>query len=273
MNFALRLFTVVGFALAVAPVSGALIYRDALPSDGAGNGNTTINGAIPVLGTNYQGGSGATSGALQTDHLWYYRTPTSTTNNGTPPNNGSFWETDGSSAANSETAPPLITTITVPAPGTYNLYAMFITSGQNYGDIMVGVNNSDPSTHKYFNYQNMIGGAPFDTPGVSTLTTATATEFDNANSSPNPVQTRWAGGSFTMYLAELGQFNLASTTVDFYITGPNVASPSTLVTQRTVYEGVAYELVPEPSGLILAAFGVTSAVVAIGRRRSARKSS
>src|SRR5262245_43993456 len=85
MNFILRLLSVVGFALAVAPASGALVYRDALPSDGTGNGNTTINGAIPILGTNYQGGSGATSAALQMDNLWYYRTPTTTTNNGTPP--------------------------------------------------------------------------------------------------------------------------------------------------------------------------------------------
>jgi hypothetical protein len=237
----------VALALTSVTASAAITYIDAMPNLGAG-GNTTVNGAF-VDPENITTGSGS-SGAMQVDGKWHYRTPTSGTNNGTPPNNDAYWETDGSSVANSEDAPPLITTINVPAPGIYNLYAMYIMSTTNttgYGDIMVGVNNPDPSTHKYFNHQNAAAAAPFDLPGVSTLTTATGTEFDAATSSPSPVQTRWAGSVFQMYLANLGQFNLTNTTVSFYITGPNVPPASGTTSQRTIYEGVAYELAPAPA--------------------------
>jgi hypothetical protein len=252
MNFMTKILGTLAFfasALVGASAWGAITYIDAVPNFGLGVGNTTVNGVV-VDGSNITA-SDASPGSVQTDGMWHYRTPSSTTNATFPPNNGSYWETDGSSVANSENAPPLITTINVPAPGTYNLYVMYIMSTNNltgYGDIMVGVNNPDPSTHKYFNHQNTAYASPFDAPGVSTLTTATGTEFDSVNSSPTPVRTRWAtSGAFHMYLANLGQFNLTSTTVDFYITGPNVPPVTGTASQRTIYEGVAFELAP-PTG-------------------------
>jgi hypothetical protein len=276
---------VLGLVSTTASVSGAIIYVDAVPNEGTGGGNTTVNGAAVTFNdldamTNPSGNTtkaAGSPGVAQTDGKWHYRTPSSTTNATFPPNNGSYWETDGSTVASSENAPPLITTISVPAPGTYNLYVMYIMSTGNltgYGDIMVGVNNSDSSTHKYFNHQNASSAAPFDTPGVSTLTTATATEFDNVNSSPSPVRTRWASsGSFHMYLANLGQFDLTDTTVSFsfYITCPNVPPATGTASQRTIYEGVAYELVPEPSALLLTSCGLILSVAVLGRRRTARR--
>jgi hypothetical protein len=77
--------------------------------------------------------------------------------------------------------------------------------------------------------------------------------FDVATSSPSTVLTRWTGGAtWHMVLGYLGEFDLTDTTVDFYITGPEIGdNPLTagnpanpFFFQRTFYEGVAFELAP-----------------------------
>jgi hypothetical protein len=246
MNSLVRMACVAGLFAFCTSSQGAITYIDAVPDFGLGAGNTTLDGVI-FDGTNLVSGTGASNGTIQGDDKWYYRTPTTTTNAGFPPNNGTFFETDGTSTE--ENAAPLITTITVPAPGTYNLHAMFIanTSSNVYGDIEVEVNNSGTTKFFYHNSATIPTQTPYDQPGTWVDTSTSGTVFA-ADSAPFPVATQWTAAVYHMYLGSLGQFDLTDTTVTFKVWGPNAKKQSDgLATfTRTLYEGVGYELIPPP---------------------------
>jgi hypothetical protein len=246
MHTLFKLFCCVAIPLVALQASGAITYIDAVPDLGAG-GNTTLNGAL-FDGSNLVQGTGASTTTIQSDNLWYYRTPTATTNNGFPPNGGTFFETDGT--ASQESPQPLVTTISVPAAGTYDLYVMFIARpvSLTYGDIEAEVNNSGTTKFFFHLAGTTPTAAPHDQPGEWIDTFANNTQFA-PESNPFPVATQWNQQGYYMYLGRMGTFNLTDTTVSFKINGPDaIKSGDGLPTfTRTLYEGVAYELVPPPA--------------------------
>jgi hypothetical protein len=101
--------------------------------------NTTINGAAPVSGSNY-----ATAGG--NDNLWWYRART-------PMNGGFVWESD---AGCEEETDPLITTFTIPTPGTYDLYGLFFNNVAGAGIFDCAFSLDGGSTYTNYNKDNAV---------------------------------------------------------------------------------------------------------------------
>ena len=96
-------------ALLVQPFAAAYTYVDATPK------NTTLDGAALVAGTNYVVGIGT-----GTDGLWSYRSDITSFEGGT------YFESDaGSGAGDREATRNLVTELTLPSPGSYELVALF----------------------------------------------------------------------------------------------------------------------------------------------------
>jgi hypothetical protein len=239
------------FLVAAASIAEAapITYVDATANTTGVDGNTTINGNLV---------SGSNTGTSATDGFWNNRALAGANGTG-------LWETDNSGAAGESTA-SLITTIALPGPGTYNLYAMFYSQGGNNPagapnwDLAAGV-STDVSIPILANYVE--GDAN------SILTTTGGTEFTAT------VVTRHNGAD--MWMANLGQFTFDATqaaAVKFYINGPdrgtvNPNTPSQVnFGERTWYDGVGYEIVPEPTSISLLILGSAAAALMVRRRRA-----
>lgn len=183
--------------------------------------NTTFNGAALTLGppANYVDGV-----AGNEDDLWSYRTAAGFENGET------YFETDsgkpptGSVKNDNETTPDLITTITLPAAGTYQVVALFAT---NSGRDIAAKIGSSPDPSDTFTISNAI----------------------NANQSvPSPAivfnESYSNGRGTNAGAAYLGTVTTTSAneSVAIYING--LATTASLTDdERPQYDGVAWQLV------------------------------
>lgn len=195
-----------------APLAGALPYTyiDATPA------NTTLNGTALVAGSNYVNNGTSGSG---TDGKWTYRTDTAFA----AYQGGSAFESDNASAAgDAENTAPLITTIALPAIGTYEIVAVFATNSNR--DIAARI-GADPGPVDLF----------------------TASNAYNADQNLAPLQIEF-DGSFSnargsgVGAAYLGQFTAtaANQTVRIHVNG--LAGTPATEDERTQYEGIGYRL-------------------------------
>ena len=231
--------TLLSAALLWPTAQAAYVYVDATTS------NTTLDGATLVDGTNFTDESGTGTGSTG-DGLWTLRNGASfSTFEG-----GGAFESDGGSTTGSnpgdrESTGNLITSITLPTAGTYDIVAIFTRT-----------NNRDIAAR--------IGSAP-TTSNVFTTSNA----FD-ANQSIDPLEivfdssygnTRGTNSG----AAYLGQFTTTSDneTVEIYINGLESTTGST-VDERTQYDGVGFQLIPEPGSALL---GLLGSVLLLRRRR------
>jgi hypothetical protein len=221
---------------------GAIVYVDATPNTAIGVGNTSVNGAFAVLGAappaggaNVQTGSSTGSG---TDGFWHYRTDAASAG-------GLYWETDTTTSAG-ETTAPLITTISL-GPGTYDLFGLFRPQASTH-DIAFSLDGSSYTNFTTSNSLNAAGdGSDFSNP----------LDLNNIDHSIGNI-----------HIASLGQVTLLSaTTVSIFIQGPDLNVGGNNSGQRTRYEGVGYQLVPEPSSIILVTIGVLGTSLLVRRRQ------
>lgn len=191
----------------------------------SGSYNTTLNGTL----VNFSGGGNATTSSGQgslTDGLWHWRLRSTV-------NGGALWEGDGTTGI----ATPLLQTLSL-APGTYNLYGLFWNNGNNVrgstGNWDASFRVGDTGGYTFFDVDNTIP------------TTPTGTEFANS------VITRDGVNAQVLDIAPLGQFTISSGSMNIYILAPSSAST---FDQRTWFDGLGYEAVPEPTSGILLGLG------------------
>ena len=231
--------TLLSAALLWPTAQAAYTYVDATTS------NTTLDGAALVDGSNFTDESGTGTGSTG-DGLWTLRNGASfSTFEG-----GDAFESDGGSTTtgpgDKEATGNLITTITLATAGTYDIVAIFTRS-----------NNRDIAAK--------IGAAPT---ASDIFTTANA--FD-ANQSVDPLAIEFDGSygntrgtnSGAAYLMQVITTS-DNETVQIYINGLESTSGST-VDERTQYDGVGYQLVPEPGSALL---GLLGAGLLLRRRRN-----
>jgi hypothetical protein len=226
----------------VAPAAwSAIVYVDATPNTNGADGNTTVNGAPVELGGSAVGSVNVTTSGTGsgTNNLWRYRAFPGVAAG------DNLWESD-ENGDNIETTAPLITTIDL-GPGTYNLFGMFRVQGTTY-DVAFSL---DGITYGEFDGAN------------TTAAAADGSDFLNPDDLGNIEDT--IGDTF---IASIGQVTLpAGGSVAIYVQGPDrdLGTDPVNSGQRTRYEGVGYELVPEPTSLLLLSLGVS--VAGIVRRR------
>lgn len=240
MRATLNILGFMAVALLATSASGAITYVDAVANTTGADGNTTINGAL-VTGSN--------TGTTSSDDLWRIRAVTEAAG-------GALWESDTTTPA--EGTSPLITSISL-GPGAYNLYGVF---------------RDQPGTESYWDAAFSLDGVNFTAFDYRHLKVKKALADGSEFTNPGIMGDIAAVGG-AIYFADIGQVTLASPTlVSIYIQGPEqdltgASPPQTGNTgQRTWYEGVGFELVPEPSGLTLTVCGLIG-LVAARRRHSA----
>jgi hypothetical protein len=242
----------------------AIVYVDAVSSTGVGIGNTTINGSF--VDTTASGNATNSTGGSATDNKWNVRPQqTNVSYNGTGTTYA--WEAD-TGATSVENTPDLITTITLPGPGTYNLYGLFWSSNLSggYYDAAFRVGSVGPFSN--FDKLNSPEAAADGSNFAGTVLTRTNT----------PTTPAWS-----LYIADLGQFTFgdALPTVDIYVNGPDrdlsgynplpssYSATNFNVQQRTLYDGVGYQVVPEPAScLLLCLAAIGGVAVRLKSRRS-----
>lgn len=208
----------------------AYTYVDATTS------NTTLNGVALVAPTNFLDGTSSS-----TDNLWSRRTGGSFD----AFEGGDVWESDaGSSTGDRESTDPLITIIALPTAGTYDIVVLF-----NRGS------NRDVAAR--------IGSAPT----VSNIFT-TGNAF-NADQSADPLAIEFDGSyangrGSNMGAGYLGQVTTTSDneTIQVYING--LIATAATDDERTQYDGVGFQQVPEPGSALL---GLLGAGLLLRRRR------
>jgi hypothetical protein len=216
-------------ALCLPMAQGAYTYVDATTS------NTTLDGAALVHGTNVvaDGSAGSSS-----DNLWTFRTAVG----GFQDSN--YFESDNANVSGDrEDTGNLVTTITLPAIGTYDVVAVFTRS--NLRDIAARI-GSAPTASDVFTTGNALN--------ANQLADPLEIEFDNSY-----LNARGTNGG----AAYLGQFTTTgiNQTVSIYINGFN--SLAGTQDERTQYEGIGFQLIPEPSSALLGGLGI----LALLRRR------
>jgi hypothetical protein len=240
MNLFIRFASCLAAALITSTTWGAITFVDATPNydpadpnyDVNNIGNTTIDGALAVT-TGTINLDRSTGTGLSTDGLWKYRIDVGV-------NGGAVWQTDNSSTAG-ETTAPLVTTIALPGAGSYKLYAMFFSQGDE-----TGADNTrwdvEGKVGAAGTYATFVDVAPFT--GVAG-TTADGSEFSSTT------MTRLSTDATTrMWLGNLGTFTFNATeaaAVQIYVNGPErlTVNPNNAAQQnfgeRTWYEGVGFQ--------------------------------
>ena len=205
-------------ALAAGSSFGSIVYVDA----DTANSTLETSGALS-LGVNYTASTGA---GLGTDDLWHERTLASV-------NGGSAWTAQ---AGGAETPERLVTQITLPEAGTYNIfgYQWINSAGTGGWDCGFQLGSGSNVAYDKNNTTDIAGTSGHFTTAVL------------------------VGSGDHLMEASLGTWNTATDglTVTVYADGGFVTAGSD---NRTWYDGVGYEAIPEPAtlGLIaLSAFGV-----------------
>lgn len=225
-------------AATFAPTAwGAIVYVDAVPNTTGADGNTTIDGALVNFGTNATN-LNTTGSGVGNDDLWNYRP-------GGEAAGGSYWETDTASSAGESTL-PLVTTVDL-GPGTYNLFGLFRPQASTH-DVSFSINGVDYTDFTMSNSLAAAGdGSDFANPGD-------VGDID--------------AGIGDLYIASLGQVTLpAAATVSIYAQGPDLNLGGDNSGQRTRYEGIGYEVVPEPASFVLVAIGIVGVATLRRKRR------
>jgi hypothetical protein len=190
--------------LCISGVYGKITYIDANVT------NTTLNGNALVEGINYIQHS-TTDPA---NGLWGLRLRPNC-------NGGSVWETDTS--ASGEITEPLVTTITIPNPGTYKIYGLFCISNQGTSRWDCSFSLGSDGPYKLFDKTN--------------AALAKTSDFEGT------VLVADTGGTSYFFLAEIAVITTttADEPVSVYIQGEDVYSGD----DRTWYEGLGYQVVTE----------------------------
>jgi hypothetical protein len=196
----------------LAPVAeaGPYAYIDATPA------NTTLNGAALVAGTNYVNNGSAGSGS---DGKWAYRTDSGFA----AYQGGTAFESDNASVSgDAETTAPLVTSITLPAIGTYEIVAVFATNSKRDIAARIGV---APTASDVFTAANAL----------------------NANQALVPLQIEFDASFSNARLDNVGAAPLGQVTttvpnqiIQLYVNG--FSSTTATDEERTQYEGIGYRL-------------------------------
>lgn len=274
--------------------SGAITFVDAVPKiEDEDSGNTFIYNRETSTAefVNFTTDpTNATSTNSATDNKWWYRPDSGTQGaGGNIWAGGAGWETDTNASHNSglsEDTNPLKVSIQLPA-GTYRLYGFYFDAADvdddgvdpvaNPGNFFydcsfsVDTTGSGPGTFAVFNQFNSDPADP------SEFVSATGIVFKTAIGHTNPNVAPW-----TLMKASLGEVTLAApTTVDIYVQGVYVdySQSATKPTgwtetalnsnQRTEFEGIGYELVPEPKSMVMFIMGASALLYRWRRRNSA----
>lgn len=216
------------FCLSAAPLQAAVNYVDATV-------NNTVGAASGLVDWN-SGSSGTGDGVTANDGLWKFRGSFG---------NGGIWEATASSAT-AEDAVEIVTSATV-ANGLYNVY-VFYYAVNDTGDFPIRAGlASSPNSNDAFDRAGNKGTAGGD--ALAELM------FDTAP--PSGTESR------TLLYGLVGQANVTGGSLDVYIDDwPASATGSS--NDRTWYQGIGYELVPEPSTSLLGALGALTLLL---RRR------
>lgn len=223
----------VGLTICAAYASAEIAYVDA--THGA-SGNTTLVG-----GAQWDPLTGGDQGTAD-DGVWAER---AFGNSATIYQNAATGSTDN--------AHRLQTNVSGLGAGVYNVYAYFWSDTSNGWRIQASLTD------------NPGGDLPLYTPTttgvVQYYTGADATVF-SSTLAPNPFTSdvMIGEGNRRLYQASLGQVNGTSLTV--FIDDSSMQADQN---ERTWFDGVGYELVPEPASLALAAFAI--GLLTVFRRR------
>lgn len=235
------LATLTGLLFASGSAFGAIIYVDA--QEGSG-GNTFATGGT-LDSTAWIDTTSNTSGTNNDD--WMKRF------GGSP---GWSQHNGGDVIQGLVSSVPNLGEITTQVPGldagTYDVWAFFweqtVSGSQNW---LIDAGLTSGSLSAYSSAAGPVAGTDSTTPvGAGSLT------FSNAPS------TTGAGGNQTMYGVNLGQATISEgDSLNVYVdklTGTGSGN-------RTIYDGIGYELIPEPSSSLL--LGLSGLARAIRRRR------
>jgi hypothetical protein len=233
-------------ALAAATANAAQItYVDA---DFNSGGNTTATDGSTLLGLTVDGGSAGTGA----DGLWRLRTNLSG-------NGSSLYEANGDFTAggNTENVPRALTTVTGLTPGgLYDIYGYF---AGNHPDMRIGMSLTDDAGQLavYTQADAAVLGS-----GVTQVLDADLAGFTNTVTNDNG----FAANGF--YQVALGQMVASGAgTIGVYADDDSTVDRSADGgSLRTVYEGVGYSLVPEPTSFGLAL--ITGMALVAFRRRA-----
>jgi hypothetical protein len=202
--------------------------------------NTDIvgGGADSLWADGDDGTTGGTvaDGSAANDGKWRFRSGQG---------NGGIWEATGGSAV-AEDAAEIVTSATVPN-GIYDAYVFYyaVTSSGDF-PIRAGF-SSNPNSNSVFDRLGNKGTAAGD--ALADLT------FDVAPPT--------GGESRTLFYGLIGQTTVSGGSLDVYI-DDWPASDTGTSNDRTWYQGIGYELVPEPSTSLLASLGALALLI---RRR------
>ncbi len=254
--------------LMVGPAQAAITFVDATPDTGPGTGNTTLNGDEIVF-------SGPGQNSTTTDNpgngLWDYRTQADA-------NGGAFFTltdgeygdgTIGTAGINGVDTPndeddivPLIFTTDL-ADGLYDIYGLFY-NGTSTQSFTTSFSVGDAASFEAFTGMNA---------GTSSGNTSSATRAPTVDAADytTPISTSILNGAATLREAYLGQFAVTGGELTVFISSQNeLVKPSTasgvVGDERAWFEGIGFEVVPEPSSLALLGLG---GLAMLSRRRQA----
>ncbi len=215
---------VIVFGLSLVLFSGTLCEATIYYVDADLN-NTTIGGDAPEVGVNYTTSSSIGDG---TDGFWHYR------NKGSDyASNAYSWETDSANGSDTENTAPLIISVTLPMPGEYAIYALAEMSNARW-DV----------------------ACSFDGGNTYVIGKQESSYYDGAYSVRNLPVVTTDGSLIGKYVGLFNAGTVVTTTanevVQVYVQG---LAPGTYWDQRTTFDGLAYEEVPEPVTVCLLGLG------------------
>jgi hypothetical protein len=219
--------------------SAAIVYVDA--SHGVG-GNTSL--APSAGGGVFNPGAVNVQGPAN-DGVWDLRTGFA--------NLSTIYQNGGTSGS-PDNAPRLVTTAPT-VPGTYNAYAYFWSNGSSW---RMRASLSDAAGDIPLYLRTDAGVTQFYTGADGTvLSSALASD-------PFAAPVMVSEGDRRLYQIALGQVG-ANTSISVYIDDEGTTQPGQ--NERTWYDGIGFELVPEPASLSLLASCAPLAMMARRRRR------